>query len=307
MRGELIELIQVIAGFALMGLFCTWLERLWPEKPKQPAWRSDSLLDLGYMGLRVLLSGLLVVMTGVAGYKVMPHRQYSLVSMQPLWLQAIEFLLLGDFVSYWVHRYMHFHPFLWRIHSVHHSAEQIDWLVAARDHPLELALQKLSSSIVLYPFGFSPTLFAAYVPFVATYSLLIHSNLTWSYGTIGYFITSPAFHRWHHSSDAEAIDKNFAQTFAVFDYLFGTAYCPPRQLPIRYGLVGKQLSANMWSQLLYPFQRPKAPLVQHSTQLRGESPSDGADEIFPKAVDGYDNSSGLSFSVDEHDALDQVL
>jgi hypothetical protein len=30
-------------------------------------------------------------------------------------------------------------------------------------------------------------------------------------------------------------------------------------------------------------------------------------EIFPKAVDGRDSSSGFSFSVDEHDAVDQVL
>jgi hypothetical protein len=30
-------------------------------------------------------------------------------------------------------------------------------------------------------------------------------------------------------------------------------------------------------------------------------------EIFPKAVDGRASSSGVSFSVDEHDAVDQVL
>jgi hypothetical protein len=30
-------------------------------------------------------------------------------------------------------------------------------------------------------------------------------------------------------------------------------------------------------------------------------------EIFPKAVDGRASSSGLSFSVDEHDAVDQVF
>jgi hypothetical protein len=33
----------------------------------------------------------------------------------------------------------------------------------------------------------------------------------------------------------------------------------------------------------------------------------GAGEIFPKAVDGRANSSGLSFAVDEHDAVDQVF
>jgi sterol desaturase/sphingolipid hydroxylase (fatty acid hydroxylase superfamily) len=262
MHGELLQLVQIVAGFVLMGLLCWWLERLWPEKPEQPGWRPDSILDLGYMGLRILLSGMLVVMVGIAGYKVVPQHQ-SLVSLQPLWLQAVEFLLLGDFVSYWVHRYMHFQPFLWRIHSVHHSAEQIDWIVAARDHPLELALQKLAATIVLYPFGFSPALFAVYVPFVATYSLLIHSNLTWTYGPVGYLITSPAFHRWHHSSETAALDKNFAQTFAIFDYLFGTAYCPRHQVSQRYGLVGKQLAPNMWSQLLYPFQKTKrAPVAQ---------------------------------------------
>lgn len=262
MHGELVQLAQIVGGFVLMGVLCWWLERLWPEKPEQPGWRPDSILDLGYMGLRILLSGMLVVMVGIAGYKVVPQHQ-SLVSLQPLWLQAVEFLLLGDFVSYWVHRYMHFQPFLWRIHSVHHSAEQIDWIVAARDHPLELALQKLAATIVLYPFGFSPALFAAYVPFVATYSLLIHSNLTWTYGPLGYLITSPAFHRWHHSSETAALDKNFAQTFAIFDYLFGTAYCPRHQVSQHYGLVGKRLAPNMWSQLLYPFQRTtRPPLAQ---------------------------------------------
>jgi sterol desaturase/sphingolipid hydroxylase (fatty acid hydroxylase superfamily) len=264
MHSQLIQLIQIVAGFVLMGLFCWWLEKLWPEKPNQPAWRSDSILDLAYMALRVLLSAMLVVVTGIVGYKAIPHQQHSLVAWQPMWVQALEFLLLGDFVSYWVHRWMHFQPFLWRVHSVHHSAEQIDWLVAARDHPLELALQKLSATIVLYPLGFSPALFAAYVPFVATYSLLIHSNLTWTYGPFGYFLTSPAFHRWHHSSEAEAIDKNFAQTFAFFDYLFGTAYCPRRQVSQRYGLVGKQLVPNMWHQLLYPFKskaQPQHPAV----------------------------------------------
>jgi hypothetical protein len=30
-------------------------------------------------------------------------------------------------------------------------------------------------------------------------------------------------------------------------------------------------------------------------------------ELFPKAVDGGDRSSGLSFAVDEHDAVDQLL
>ncbi|HLK59125.1 MAG TPA: sterol desaturase family protein [Chthonomonadaceae bacterium] len=253
------EIIQTVVGFGVMGLLCWWLEKLWPEKPDQPAWRPDSALDLAYMGLRILLSALVVVATFFVGYKGVPQHRNTLVSLQPFWLQAVEFLVIGDFVAYWVHRYMHFQPFLWRIHAVHHSAPQIDWIVSARDHPLELVIQKLSSTIVLYLLGFSPGLFAAYVPLVATYSLLIHSNLTWTYGPFGYLFTSPAFHRWHHSSEPEAIDKNFSQNFAIFDYLFGTAYCPRHRVSQVYGLVGKQLAPNMWLQLLYPFQKPQTP------------------------------------------------
>src|SRR5207237_6422365 len=111
--------------------------------PDQPSWRADSAVDLGYVALRIFLSGVLVLLTGVTGYAIVPQHRQTLVGSQPIWLQAIEFLLLGDLITYWVHRGMHVHPFLWRIHAIHHSAEQIDWIVAARDHPLELAIQKL--------------------------------------------------------------------------------------------------------------------------------------------------------------------
>ena len=39
-------------------------------------------------------------------------------------------------------------------------------------------------------------------------------------------LASPAFHRWHHSSDPAARDKNYAQTFSIIDFVFGTAYFP---------------------------------------------------------------------------------
>ena len=40
------------------------------------------------------------------------------------------------------------------------------------------------------------------------------------------------------------------------------------------------------------------------TATRDELPSL---ELFPKAVDGRASSSGFPFSIDEHDAVDQVL
>jgi sterol desaturase/sphingolipid hydroxylase (fatty acid hydroxylase superfamily) len=35
-------------------------------------------------------------------------------------------------------------------------------------------------------------------------------------------IASPRFHRWHHTGEAEARDKNFAGLLPLCDILFGT-------------------------------------------------------------------------------------
>jgi sterol desaturase/sphingolipid hydroxylase (fatty acid hydroxylase superfamily) len=55
----------------------------------------------------------------------------------PRWLGIPATLLALDLVLYAIHRLKHRGGFLWRIHSVHHSSEQLDWLAAARAHPLD--------------------------------------------------------------------------------------------------------------------------------------------------------------------------
>jgi sterol desaturase/sphingolipid hydroxylase (fatty acid hydroxylase superfamily) len=260
------DLLVAVAGFFIMGLLCSCLERLWPEDGSQPRWRSDSGTDVIYFAIRVALSGLLVLTTAKTG-ESLPDRA-GLVSGHPLWLQVIEFLMVSDLVAYWVHRIEHELPVLWRIHAIHHSAERIDWLVAARNHPLELALQKVLSSVPLYLLGFPHRLFAVLVPLVAMYSLLQHSNLSWSYGPLRYVLASPAFHRWHHSSQVEALDKNYAPLFPFLDYLFGTAYFPRNVYPERYGLKGEMMSPSFWQQMVYPF----LPLQDFSRRLRQSRP-----------------------------------
>ena len=36
-------------------------------------------------------------------------------------------------------------PWLWRFHAVHHSAEEMDWLVGFRFHPIDLLLLRVAS------------------------------------------------------------------------------------------------------------------------------------------------------------------
>jgi sterol desaturase/sphingolipid hydroxylase (fatty acid hydroxylase superfamily) len=200
---------QTILTFLLMGVLCAVLERLWPQEPDAPRWRNDSSTDVLYNLLRLFLSVMLALATGFAG-TTLPAQASTLSDSLPFGVQLLVVLFLSDFIQYWIHLLMHHFKPLWHIHAVHHSPVQIDWLIAARVHPFELGINKAISSAPLYFLGFSPNVFAVSVPLAAAYSLLIHSNLSWTYGPFGYIVTSPAFHRWHHSSDPLARDKNFA-------------------------------------------------------------------------------------------------
>jgi sterol desaturase/sphingolipid hydroxylase (fatty acid hydroxylase superfamily) len=148
------------------------------------------------------------------------------VSRQSAGAQLIEFLLLADFLAYWQHRAFHHIERLWRIHAVHHSSTDLDWLSSVRVHPLNEALSNTVIATPLLLLGFSPTTVAVYLPFLTFYAILLHANVAWSYGPLGYVISTPGFHRWHHSVEPESLNKNFAGLFPFFDWIFGTLYLP---------------------------------------------------------------------------------
>jgi sterol desaturase/sphingolipid hydroxylase (fatty acid hydroxylase superfamily) len=62
----------------------------------------------------------------------------------------------------------------------------------------------------------------------------------------------PRYHHWHHTSQKEGIDKNFAIHFPWIDKLFGTYYYPDHW-PERYGLDGEEISPSFLGQTIEPF------------------------------------------------------
>jgi sterol desaturase/sphingolipid hydroxylase (fatty acid hydroxylase superfamily) len=194
--------------------------------------------------------------------------------------------LLGDFIGYWLDRAMHGVPALWRLHAVHHSSTKLDWPAAARVNPLESIVSKLAAIVPMFLLGFSPAITGIYGPFLGFYPIFIHCNLRWGYGKLArkgsvaalnvsqanvrasprprlrfagaresHVIASPSFHRWHHSADADARDKNFSALFPFYDYLFGTAYFPRDRHPASYGIEGTPIPGGILRQLAYPFRK----------------------------------------------------
>ena len=121
-------------------------------------------------------------------------------------------------------------------------------------HFLEIFALRSTTVIPMYVLGFSPAAMNGYIFLVYLYSTFVHANLGWRFPWIENFLVTPRFHHWHHGLEAEAVDKNFAIHFPLFDRLFGTFHMPPGRWPQNYG-VPEQVPSGYWAQFLYPFRR----------------------------------------------------
>src|SRR5439155_23777331 len=151
--------------------------------------------------------------------------------------------------------------FGWRFHDTHHSPSVVDWNSAGRFHVVNVLLDLTVADVTVLLLGFSPAVFAVLVPVGVVYSAMVHANLRWTFGPLRFVLASPVFHRWHHTTQAEGLDKNFAPTLAFLDVLFGTFYMPAGKLPERYGNGDRDFPQGYWAQLLYPLSRRRGGLV----------------------------------------------
>ncbi len=234
------------------------LERLFAARQGQKLLRDGWANDLVYVFVNgvVIRIGLIIAVLAILALSalIVPTSLRAAVADQPLWLQVIEVLLLADLGFYLTHRAFHAVPALWRLHQVHHSIEEMDWLAAARVHPIDQIITKSASLLPCFALGFSEWAIAAFAIGYHWHSLLLHSNIRLGFGPLKWLIASPQFHHWHHAQDREAWDRNFAGQLALWDFVFGTAHLPEGRRPQRFG-VADPVPAGYTAQLLHPFRR----------------------------------------------------
>ncbi|MGH7225535.1 MAG: sterol desaturase family protein, partial [Gemmataceae bacterium] len=117
--------------------------------------------------------------------------------------------------------------------------------------------------------GFRAQAMLVLLPFNLFYSGMVHANLNWTFGPLRYVFASPVFHRWHHTRQAEGLNKNFASTFPFLDLLLGSFYMPPGKLPEQFGNGENDFPEDFWGQLLYPFEKQQP---DHAQTDNGVSP-----------------------------------
>ena len=86
------------------------------------------------------------------------------------------------------------------------------------------------------------------------WGFFIHSNVKWRMGWLEWFVSTPAFHHWHHTNDGpQFINKNYAPMLPWVDGIFGTYYLPKRW-PEKYG-IDDPIASGLTGQLLGPIER----------------------------------------------------
>lgn len=147
-------------------------------------------------------------------------------------VSALIAYLISTFVYYWWHRIRHESAFFWRLcHQLHHSATRIELLTSFYKHPLEILLNSLISSTLIYAvLGCDATAGALYTGLIAVAEYFYHWNIRtprW----LGNFIQRPESHRVHHQYHHHT--DNYAD-LPVWDMIFGT-FNNPRSNPTKCG------------------------------------------------------------------------
>ncbi len=192
------------------------LERVFPGRglPESPGWYARAAILNATQLAIVLLAGV-TWNQWLQGPSLFQIANYG----TPL-LQGLLCWFIGTFAFYWWHRARHASDALWiGLHQIHHSATRIETLTSFYKHPVEITLNSILASVIVYVIlGASIEAAGWYNLFAALGEFYYHSNLRTPRWT-GWFLQRPEHHSIHHQRDLHSF--NFGD-ITLWDRLFGT-------------------------------------------------------------------------------------
>jgi sterol desaturase/sphingolipid hydroxylase (fatty acid hydroxylase superfamily) len=265
----LVGLVQIAVMLLLIGP----MQRLWPAEPQHDAVavRTDVLYTLihrlGLFKLMMFFSFDALFEQGLGHLRALGLPTWHLESLWPgvtdhAWVSFVLYLVLFDFVNYWIHRAQHQLPRWWALHALHHSQRQMTMWSDNRNHLLDDVFTSLIFSAVAALLGVGPGQFVALVAVSQLSENLQHANVRLWFGRWGErFWVSPRFHRRHHAigigHESPRGDRmvlggcNFGVLLPWWDMLFGTANFELRYDPtgVRDQVEqGRDYGRGFWSQ-----------------------------------------------------------
>jgi sterol desaturase/sphingolipid hydroxylase (fatty acid hydroxylase superfamily) len=185
----------------------------------------------------------------------------------------VIYVILIDFVEYWMHRLQHRFNWWWALHSLHHSQRQMSFWSDDRNHLLDDVLTSAVVAVVALAIGVPSSQFMMIIFATRMIESLSHVNARVDFGWLGNrLLVSPPFHRRHHAIGAGHEGRyqgvNFATLFPLWDVVFRTADFSSDYLPtgIRDQLEGQDYGNGFWQQQWLGLVRLKNTLRGRLTQ-----------------------------------------
>lgn len=246
-NGTMWLLVGVLQLLVLVAVLVP-LQRKFPVEPitDKAAIRTDVLYTLihrlGLFRVAMFLTIDPVLDEILGALRVVGMPTWHLDSIWPgvtdlAWVSIALYVLVFDFVDYWIHRGQHRWQWWWGLHALHHSQRQMTAWSDNRTHLLDSVLRDVILVLVGQVIGVGPGQFVLIVAITQLSENLQHANLRWSFGPVGEHLwVSPRFHRLHHAIGIghetqlpsgevrhHLGGRNYAVLFPIWDTLFGTA------------------------------------------------------------------------------------
>ncbi len=224
--------LRLTVFLIVLILICAW-EWKYPKRHLVLARTKRWPRNLAMVGMVTLLLRVLIPFTGVMAALFAQQHQIGLFH----WLKLPEFLeillsiILLDFLIYAQHFALHYIPFFWRFHKVHHTDQDVDVTTALRFHPIEIIFSLFIKAAAVIALG---------VPLIAVilFEMILSSMAMFNHGNIALphkwdkwlrkVIVTPDMHRVHHSIYSRETNSNFGFNLALWDRLFRTYQAQPK-------------------------------------------------------------------------------
>jgi sterol desaturase/sphingolipid hydroxylase (fatty acid hydroxylase superfamily) len=177
--------------------------------------------------------------------------EYRLFTLGNAWYVWILAYAVYDFMFWLVHFLGHKVRFFWCIHGVHHTAEEMKLTVAVRGS--FLGFLHIPLTVICLPIlGFDPFMIFIVEAIARLYGLYEHVNdnfdkLVGKQIFLEWLFITPSVHRVHHAKNYIYLDRNYGETFSVWDKIFGTFQSELDDVKPAYGILSENIDGkSLW-------------------------------------------------------------
>jgi sterol desaturase/sphingolipid hydroxylase (fatty acid hydroxylase superfamily) len=262
----------------IVVLIARQFEKRWPIDPDLP--RSEVLSDWIVTGINVTLGWVATPLTAICSTAIVNAAGGGFIHLRSdgWWygVSLLGFILIADLYRYTIHRLYHAVPFLWALHSFHHSAEAMTFVTGARHHWIDRVMEGACFPVMAILFKVPPEILTASAFIIFLPDGCAHLNVRLPLGRAITWLNSPQWHRIHHSTQPEHFNKNFASALPIWDFVFGTAWIPREDEYPATGLVPGE-KCDVLTSIIWPFRHyvrgrqlrlPTWPRLENSAAMR---------------------------------------